>query len=262
MRALKREKTCVKRGDTLVEVMVAMAILAVVTIVTVTMMNQGLNVSERSLELTTARNELNAQAEALRFIHSSYVSELNLPKCNSAGNDVRCQAFADIWEKIVEQAIPANQERKINLPTTNCERDIYDDGKRALIDDHAFIINTRLLQASNTRGSSGVNLSSIVTASGSGSNLSVFQMPDLSARLLYTGSTGVEDTALHELTEYTNLIAAQGIWVVGIKSQELGANGSDPMYYDFHIETCWNNAGSNTPSSLDAVIRLYNPAAR
>jgi len=238
-----------KRGDTLIEVMIAMAILAVITIVTVTMMNSGLNVAERSLELTTARNELNAQAEALRFIHSSYISEINLPKCDdNPNNDRRCQAFAEIWGKITDLALEWNTARKVQFPVSDCAK-MYEDNN--LASDNAFIINTRRLQASNTTSSS--NLDSIVTASGSPS---VFTMPDLNARLLYAG----QDTSLHELTNYTNLIKAQGIWVVGVKSEE--RNGSNPFYYDFHIETCWNNAGNNTPSSLDAVIRLYNPAAR
>lgn len=253
-----------KRGDTLIEVMIAMAILAVITIVTVTMMNSGLNVAERSLELTTARNELNAQAEALRFIHSSYVSELNLPLCsdlNASSKEVRCQAFAELWTKITELALHYNDTRAIQLPTTNCQRDIYDNGKKALSDDHAFVINTRLLQASNSI-STGVSLDSLVVMTSNGisgltSKPDVFQMPDLNARILYNNP----DTSLTELSHYTNLIAAQGIWVVGVDSQETGSNGK-PLYYDFHIETCWNNAGNNAASSLDAVIRLYNPAAR
>ena len=246
----------VKRGDTLIEVMIAMAILAIVTIVTVSLMNQGLNISERSLELTTARNELNAQAEALRFIHSSYVSELNLPVCGTGlSDDVRCQAFAGVWEEIARQAISYSQARAIELPTANCEQTVYGNNKKALIDDHAFIINTRLLQPSGAQ----VSTRSIIEAGSDGvnRNTDVFQMPDLNARILYDNT----DTSLHELSRYTNLRYAQGIWVVGVKSEETGPNG-EPMYYDFHIETCWNNAGSNTPSSLDAVIRLYNPAAR
>lgn len=259
MRITSKNVSNAKRGDTLIEVMVAMAVLAVITIVTVTMMNRGLNVAERSLELTTARNELNAQAEALRFIHSSYVSELNLPDCSSTnlGGEVRCQAFKGIWEEIVGLAINYNDPRAIRLPAADCEQEIYGNNKRALISDHAFIINTRLLQASNT--SSGVSLASIVKASGTGSNRNpdVFQMPDINARILYGN---IDDTRLTDLSNYTNLIAAQGIWVVGVKSQE--TNNGVPRYFDFHIETCWNNAGNNTPSSLDAVIRLYNPAAR
>ena len=82
MRSRKITIADAKRGDTIIEVMFAFAIFTMVAIVTVSMMNLGLATSERSLELVTARNELNAQAEALRFVHSSYISELTLPSCD------------------------------------------------------------------------------------------------------------------------------------------------------------------------------------
>lgn len=68
MRSRKITIADAKRGDTIIEVMFAFAIFTMVAIVTVSMMNLGLATSERSLELVTARNELNAQAEALRFV--------------------------------------------------------------------------------------------------------------------------------------------------------------------------------------------------
>ena len=72
-----------RRGDTLIEVMFAIAVFSMVAVISISMMNAGVASGERSLELVTARNELNAQAEILRFIHSSYVSELTLPKCTN-----------------------------------------------------------------------------------------------------------------------------------------------------------------------------------
>ena len=63
------------RGDTIIEVILALTIFSLVTVITITMMNLGIANAENALEVTTARNELNAQAEALRFIHSSYISK-------------------------------------------------------------------------------------------------------------------------------------------------------------------------------------------
>ena len=64
-----------KRGDTLIEVMLSIAIFSLVAIITINMMNDGLNTAQRTLETEMARNEIDAQAEALRFIHNNYVSE-------------------------------------------------------------------------------------------------------------------------------------------------------------------------------------------
>ena len=99
---VKTLSTKVKRGDTVIEVMFAFAVFALVAILSIAMMNSGVATSERSLELVVARNELNAQAEALRFIHSSYVSELTLPTCNEVTSvDDKCQQFSDLWTKII-----------------------------------------------------------------------------------------------------------------------------------------------------------------
>lgn len=78
--------------------MIAFAILSLVSIVTVTTMNMGVATNEQSLELVTARSELNAQAEALRFIHSSYISELTLPRCSEVSTGEKCQQYRDLWK--------------------------------------------------------------------------------------------------------------------------------------------------------------------
>ena len=64
-----------KTGDTLIEVMFAVAIFSMVAISAVAVMNSGMSNAQGTLESTMARNEIDAQAEALRFIQSSYVAE-------------------------------------------------------------------------------------------------------------------------------------------------------------------------------------------
>lgn len=86
-----------RRGDTLIEVMFAVGFFALVAIISIAVMNSGINNAERDLELVTARNELNAQAEALRFIHSSYISEKTLPDAS--------QQYRDLWEEIIKNAV-------------------------------------------------------------------------------------------------------------------------------------------------------------
>jgi len=62
------------RGDTLIEVLFAISVFGLVVVGSVSIMNQGTAISQRALEITLVRNEIDAQAEALRFIHDSYVS--------------------------------------------------------------------------------------------------------------------------------------------------------------------------------------------
>lgn len=64
----------VHRGDTIVEVMVAFAVFTLVAIGSVTVMNRGLAVAERSLEVTLVRQQINAEVALLR-----YARDANLP---------------------------------------------------------------------------------------------------------------------------------------------------------------------------------------
>jgi len=62
------------RGDTLIEVLFAITIFSLTAVGGLSIMNQGTAISQRALEITLVRQEIDAQAEALRFLNSSYVA--------------------------------------------------------------------------------------------------------------------------------------------------------------------------------------------
>ncbi|MCQ2568836.1 MAG: hypothetical protein MJ155_00935, partial [Candidatus Saccharibacteria bacterium] len=62
----------IKHGDTIIEVVFAFMVFATVSVASIGIMNSGLNQAQRSLEVTMARNEIDAQAEAIRFIHNNF----------------------------------------------------------------------------------------------------------------------------------------------------------------------------------------------
>lgn len=267
--SLKSKLTHTKRGDTLIEVMLATAIFSLVAVVSVGMMNSGLVTGERSLERVTARSELNAQAEALRFIHSSYVSELNLPECTPetrlAGQ--KCQQFRDIWRQISGNAVsPADYT--IEYPLSRCA-DVYDGNNRLLKNNNAFIINTRQLMTTTT-GAYRINDAYLSVRTHS----DLFREAILNARVIFARQTaeegGENNTAGADLggvgntgsLQYLRVAAIEGIWAVAVKGYNEGDGNTshvEPDYYDFYIETCWKDTNASTPTSLDAVIRLYNP---
>jgi len=245
-----------KRGDTIIEVSLAFAIFSLVAIITVSMMNLGLSASERSLELVTARNELNAQAEALRFIHSSYISESTLPTCDdphlAAGES--CQQYKDTWESITGNAISFS-DMTIDYPLESCSA-VYERNNELLNNNNAFIINTRMI----TSEISGDNAT--IWSSG---NPGIFVEPTLGARIIYTSNNINESSdqisdldSTNPLNGYLTVKKAEGIWIIPVKGQPNGG-GSEPQYYDFYIETCWYGSGNDAPTSLDTVVRLYNP---
>lgn len=260
MPALKSKISRSKRGDTIIEVMFAFAIFTMVAILTTAMMNSGLSASERTLELVTARNEINAQAEALRFIHSSYISELKLPTCEEATPGEKCQQYDDLWGIITSLAISAGEFNdtgtKIEYPPTDCA-DVYKDDNNLLIKNHAFVLNARDLLSEHHGGKLA---DSIVSASASTKD--IFVEPILNARIIYgskdAGDSTTSEDNMNTLTKYTKILRAEGIWVIAVKGPT--TKGSDPQYYDFYIDTCWNGTNTSVPTAIDTVIRLYNPA--
>ncbi len=62
-----------QRGDTIIEVIFAIVIFAFVAISAVYIMNRGVAAGEKALEITLVRQQVNAQTEALRYIHAARV---------------------------------------------------------------------------------------------------------------------------------------------------------------------------------------------
>lgn len=63
-----------QNGDTIIEVLFAVAVFAMVAVGSLSIMNQGTATAQRALEITLVRQQIDAQAEAIRFIHQSYVA--------------------------------------------------------------------------------------------------------------------------------------------------------------------------------------------
>lgn len=268
--------TKTKRGDTFIEVMFAIAIFSLVAVLSISMMNVGVADAERALELVTARNELNAQAEALRFIHSSYISEATLPTCGSVPSGEKCQQYQALWENITAHTMqPSNEGTGLNDNYTITDlfascKEVYtsDDPTVAYQDllsrNRAFIINTRELIAPRD---SGIGLGESYISVLNPSDRALFTPALLNARLIFTRTGNRSDADTDSSTvnisdtnslNYKSVARAEGIWVVAVRG-DLDPNSGLPTFYDFHINSCWYGSNTEVPTVLDAVIRLYNP---
>ena len=292
MLPLKLKYNSVKRGDTIIEVMFAVTIFCLVAVLSIAMMNSGVMTAENALETVTARNELNAQAEALRFIHSSYISEKALPYagdgtgvCSSAGSE-KCQQYRVLWETITSNAISASQAQAsgiLNLAdlvgnndtnggahAAGCDR-VYEvtSNGTLLSQNNAFVINTRDLSSLDSSGRVDVDVSYISARS----QPAAFVPAPLNARIIYTTRDRFEnlkndpnynfdsehdENSTGQLTDgsprFVRVAQAEGIWVIAVAE-----DSSTPRYYDFYIESCWYGPNTISPTAIDTVIRLYNP---
>lgn len=268
-----------KRGDTLIEVMFAIAVFSFVTVITIAMMNSGLSTAENSLELVTARNELNAQAEALRFVHSSYISEKTLPLRTNASGDDPYQQYAELWDLIVSNAVdPADAQRSGLLDladfvsdhnpvgASGCSR-VYDSGsglggRSPLSLVNAFVLNTRDLSSMQLDASGRLQFNtnvSYISVNDTSLPAGTFSPATLNARLLFTNSLGGISSdqfldAQSGLALFNRVYRAEGIWAFAVTD-----GTADPKYYDFYIDTCWYGSRTVNPTVIDTVIRLYNP---
>lgn len=281
IKALKNNPYQAKRGDTIIEVMFAIAVFCLVAVISVSMMNTGVVQAENALEAAVTRNELNAQAEALRFIHSAYISERTLPTYVNDKLTPKYQVYTDLWNIITDNAIDPNDLGDFanlgELTVQGCEK-IYEDGggnENMLSKHKAFVLNTRDLatRKSNKQVDQGIayipsfkingtsyttNINKYGTA---GNEKPVFSTSPLNARLVFykPGSTG-DSTDSDFLTNLSQnrVLKSEGIWVIAVK----GATDSSltkTEFYDFYIQSCWNGPTGNTPQSIDTVIRLYEP---
>lgn len=269
-----------RRGDTIIEVLFAIAIFSMVAIMSIAIMNQGVSNAETALELVTARNELNAQAEALRFVHSSYIAERTLPehRYNDLGQEnERYQQYRPLWDAIIEHAITPVEATEQglydlgNLINSNepgkihgCER-VYDtaDGNSILQKLNAFVLNTRNLSSidgATNAYTTDVNLSYVSITN----RPTAFIPAQLGARMVFRQSDTQldENDSTMQFTDNQELFnvvaAAEGIWAVAVTSNN-NPHEIRPEYYDFYIQTCWYGPGSTAPTAVDTVIRLYNP---
>lgn len=59
-------------GDTIIEVLLAITVFSLVGIATITIMNQGVATTQRALEITQVRQQIDSQVDALQAAHQAY----------------------------------------------------------------------------------------------------------------------------------------------------------------------------------------------
>lgn len=260
-----------KKGDTLIEVTLAVGIFSMVAIAIVSVMSGGISGAQTALETTLTREEVDAQAEALRFIHSSYVA------AKSTSN--KELPIVKLWENITKNAIDfesknwtskeAQERVTVFAPTTDKDdpnnhftscKSLYDTSANDF-NANMFIINTRKL---------GSDIGNAYVSH----NSSQFQEASTYPRLIFGGTSEInqENTDLTYSGTSTSLYRAEGIYIIAVRDYgttaianndptEVSATKDKSAFYDFYIRTCWYSNDAEEPSTISTVIRLYDPDA-
>jgi type II secretory pathway pseudopilin PulG len=130
-------------GDTLIEVIFAITVFSFIVVTAMSLMNQGAAAAQRSLEITTVRQQMDGQAEVLRFLHESYVEAYQ----SGQSFDIIDGAStpAEEYYKVIQEATGRGEASKFGDPKLCTTRDLKD-----------FILNSRTAKLITTKIQPGV----------------------------------------------------------------------------------------------------------
>ncbi len=105
-----------QRGDTLIEVLLAMALLAIVTLALHSVMNRGLADMQLALERTSVRTAMTGQSNILRALRDDYMAQKTAPAPGTPGV---------LWAKILQSVgdggyLNTNSAQKPTFNETTC----------------------------------------------------------------------------------------------------------------------------------------------
>ena len=267
-------KHSAKRGDTLIEVMLAVGIFSMVAVAVVAVMSGGTSSAQTALETTLAREEIDNQAEILRFIHRSYIADKNSAKDQSA--------FGHLWEEITNKAANDSTTGDIDEEVTKFHpstcQELYDGSSDDKFMNSAFIIDPNQMSTYAERFASDNSTSDVLIEYDDPNvrNAKFFRAASTYPHLIYANNpkeannqnnTNMNDHSTDATGSGNQLFAAEGIFVNVVKDpnsttlagKDTSASSKKAAYYDFYIRTCWYGTGDQSPSTISTVIRLYNP---
>ncbi|MCL2085711.1 hypothetical protein FWH09_02130 [Candidatus Saccharibacteria bacterium] len=240
-----REPQKMRRGDTIIEVIFAITVFAMVSILTITMMNQGLATGTASLQLTLARQEMDAQAEVIRFIHDAYESERNLPVAN--------RNYTGLWNAITEQIVhevPRYVSENIPEGAGSCSTDPTDPTSTAFVHNlpsgasgRQFALNTRVIDPNDMNNTIIRNITRFTTTS-------------LFPRVVYGNVLDEAGTDTNEVLVQSAanvVLRVEGLWVTAVQ-----IDPSRLPVIDFHIRACWMSPGRAVATTLGTIVRVYD----
>lgn len=246
-----------RKGDTLIEVAFAIGIFSLVAITVVAVISASTSAAQASLETTLTREDIDSQAEALRFIHDSYVNGIQSAKTGD-------NKYENLWKRIEDLAYNDGDTYPSDYPElggqsikkydiTACSS-LYNGGSglRNLVnnpgDKAPFVLNVRKLSSTDP--------SQVIIR---GPSNAAFQPASTYPRILYSSN----ESLYSQVTDGSIISRVEGLYIIAVKgSAKVVTNGSvdtKPAYYDFYIRSCWMPVNSDRASTISTLVRLYDP---
>lgn len=216
------------RGDTLIEVLCATAVLSLISVGTLIVMNQGSSLAQRSLETTQVREQIDAQAETLRFLNNSYIAN---HKTGDVAGDYPIGSASYNWVTLRDMAKTSStiNGSYIDLGKGVCPTASVTSGGSNWGGDY-FVLNVK-------KG----GLPRIFKFDTSG--VSKVRDAETFAQVRYNGADEISNV--------------DGMWIEVIEYG--GSLSSYESYLDFNIWACWVVPGQVKPAVIGTKVRLYDP---
>lgn len=217
-----------ERGDTIIEVLFAVTVFCLVAVGGLSLMNQGTAMAQRALEIGLVRAEIDAQADALRYMHNAYVASYGQPSSSAKA----------VWKQVTTQHEVSRAESFENMVNGDSCRLPAAGAGIGDSDGAPYAIDIYKLDGGD-KGSPVLSLSQTDT----------IDATETYARIRYFQ----DDQRKIPLSP----AKSEGIWIQAVRSaaQPNGILG----YYDFHIRACWFTPGQKAPMTLGTIVRLYDP---
>ena len=226
------------KGDTLVEVLFAVAVFSAIAVGSISIMNQGVATSQNALEVTLVRNNIDSQAELLRHLQNAKLTSIGRSGSLSSGSSsTESGRLAAEWDKITSNLLVDNAGDYSRLMT-------FEQCDLAAINDNFVIANTASDLAKvffiNTRDGSVYNY---------GSKPDSFRVAQTFAQVRQPENIAILDNPVSEM-----------VWIQAVKSSSDVSTLNNTVAYDFHIRACWQGSGTDfNMMKLGTIVRLYMP---
>ena len=223
-----------RAGDTIIEVLFAITIFAAIAIGAMAIMNQGISTAQNSLELNLVRNNIDSQAELLRYLQNAKLTSIGR---GSAGTEssTDISRLADQWDKIVSLTVDSAADYD-GLQT-------YDQCTMEVTSDESVIARPGDIGRVFFVGTHDANVYNYSESS------SMFRRPGTFAQVR------------HEINAAGDHVhASEMVWIQVVRSSDGSAVLSNTVAYDFHIRACWEGSGPNVDlMKIGTIVRLYMP---
>ena len=251
-----------KNGDTLIEVLLAISIFTAVVVGSHYTMSRGIGTSQRSLELTQVRAQIDNQADMLRHLSNKYYVSGGQTRAVKSASSSDLHPGKDGWSWILANTVTKvpefnnidfNGNYEACLPKQDVigEGDPRDAQKAFFINDQGDVVKFL--------GNAAASDASIEGETGGYGYARISEIPD--KKTVNTGVNGASYIAKNmdkDSDSYNGGYVSKMLWIYAQKKNDsAGRNKIAGDIIDFHIRACWNDPDRDGIQTLGTIVRIY-----